>query len=138
MTSIFANFTDPTVPNGPTLYKMATKPLPFSFDGSRSKHSVFLSQLRDKINECGWNPIITFNDKNLIDNSDSISMTDVKTVKAGRDLIILTGPRQAAENVTAITDEKLLKPKEITSDPNCCTLFYPIQSLVPWKLTLLG
>ena len=64
MASIFADFTDPTVPNGPTLYKMATKALLAQFDESRSKHPVFQSTLRDKITECGWDHLITFDNKN--------------------------------------------------------------------------
>ena len=99
MASIFADFTSPTVPNGATLYKMATKPLPDKFDGSRSKHTVFLSHIRDKINECGWRHLITFgehpNQLNLIDNSDLTPMSTVQAEKDAHDYFILIGVREA-------------------------------------------
>ena len=115
MASIFASFTDPTVANGPTLYKMATKPLSTQFDGSRSKHSVFQSSLRDKITECGWEHLITFDNKNLIDNPDSISVQTIKEAKAFRDLLIITGPRQAQADppLTEITQEQVTQAQGV-------------------------
>ena len=109
--SIFVNFTSPTVANGATLYKMATKPLSTQFDGSRANHSIFQSQIRDKVVECGWDHLISFlidgEVVNLIDNPDLIPWDIIKDAKETRDDIVLNGPREAARNVTQITQAQV-------------------------------